>query len=682
VPPELDLSKPKAAEPLSKSQCQIILESLPGPGLLADKDGKIVAGNEGWDEAMTRAARSDLSRNALLGRLFLNLLPDETQHPECAEALAEITADRQKKFTCTAELGSASRPFAMNFTVQAIRREGQFEALLIQGMDVTQDLVTRMALLDRERRLRDLRAIAERQNAEITALKQRAEQAGVEKDGTVARQAQEIADLYQQIAQVTSQKEVVIARQIEEMASLQQQIAQAASQKDENTAKQAEEILALREQIDLILSQRDAMVASQAEELATARELNKMIATQRDALSDELIAAFGNAPAEFEQSLCEIARNLTDAVFATLAVYSDHDQKLHFTAHHNAPEFHRFAIDQNFLELGIGEGPAGTAAQNHCTTKFDHLLEREDFAKWAPLAEQNGYNCIWAFPIEDRDGLCAVLQLYFTDPDVALPVEQYSVIAALGPIIGPLLRAARKWPETTEAAPLATTTTSGRENFRVLAAGLSEEFANLLTGVLGHSSLVASEMGEGHRALDDVRAIERSARNAARLTRRLSALSGAAHRNAAPVELTAFLPHYVTRDRAEYFPTGVAELSLPDGGCSVHAEGAALEIILDGMADHARMNMLGTSAPRWSVSVNDGLAVLTLDYEGPAAIPTGWEDPHLRPQPHQPLPELFFSREAVQAFGGTLEIREEQGISSMILTLPMIRQTRMQDTAV
>jgi hypothetical protein len=658
VPPELDFSKPKAAEPPLKSKSVLILETLPGAALLADRDGKIVAATDGWDEAMTRAARSDLSRNALLGRPFLNLLPEEGQREEFTSALPDLLAERPKKCSITAELGTASKPFAMNFAVHAMKDEGQFSAFLIQGTDVTQDLVTRMALLDRERRLRELRTIAERQNAELAALKQREEQAESEKTATLAKQTEQINDLYTQIAQVTSQKEVVIARQIEEIASLQQQIAQISSQKDNTTSQQSEEILQLREQIDLILSQKEAQAAAHAEETAALKELSRKIAGQRDELLERALGAFSVAPQNFGTSLCQIAQNLTNAASAELVIYSPDDQSW-------------------------GASPAGMAAQNHCAQKFDHLMTRSEFEAWAPQFEKHGWNCLWVFPIEDADGLCGVLQLGFEKEDVALPVEQYSVIAAAGPVLGPLIRAWQHWPQA-QAMPvepeIETATSNhngtGKENFRVLAAGLSEEFANLLTGVLGHSSLVASEMGDGHRALDDVRAIERSARHAAKLTRRLSALSGAAHRNAAPVELTTFLPHYVNRDRADYFSSGPAELNLPEGSCTVHAESAALEIILDGMADHARNSASSSASPGWSVKSEEGSAVLTLCYEGPAAIPMGWDDPQLKPHPHQQMPELFFAREAAGALGGTLELCEQGTSANLILTLPMIRVSK------
>ncbi len=75
---------------------------------------------------------------------------------------------------------------------------------------------------------------------------------------------------------------------------------------------------------------------------------------------------------------------------------------------------------------------------------------------------------------------------------------------------------------------------------RALAADLADEYGNLLTGVLGHVSLAVAELEDRPAALDDVRAIERAARGAARLTRRLAAVGSSLHRGS-PVNLAPLL---------------------------------------------------------------------------------------------------------------------------------------------
>jgi hypothetical protein len=311
-------------------------------------------------------------------------------------------------------------------------------------------------------------------------------------------------------------------------------------------------------------------------------------------------------------------------------------------------------------------------------TKFDHLRAREDFAKWVPLAEQNGYNCIWAFPIEDGEGLYGVLQLYYAAEDMAIPVAPCSALTTLCHEAAPLLRVsdeARVRPTPVAPEPVAPLMAALRpESFRMLAGGLAEEFGNLLTGVLGHSSLVAAEMGEEHTAIEDVRAIERAARNAAKLTRRLSAMSGASHKGGSVVDLTAYLRHYASAERAEYFGGGT-ELILPEIPCPIHADTVGLEVIFDSLAEHAHTAIMSETSPSWELVIGERDVVLTLSYFGPAALPVGWSDGQLPMHSRNQLPELLFAREAARALGGELEVIEDDGTTLVQLTLPKAVQT-------
>jgi hypothetical protein len=263
-------------------------------------------------------------------------------------------------------------------------------------------------------------------------------------------------------------------------------------------------------------------------------------------------------------------------------------------------------------------------------------------------------------------------------------MDKYSALTMLCHAATPLLRVSDECirqvaeavsvsePEPTAAPePESPPASAGADDFRVLAAALAEEYGNLLTGVLGHTSLAMTEMGEGHSGLEDIRAIERSARGAARLTRRLSALCGSAHRGQAPLEVGPHMRTYVTRERADFFADGPAGLALPDAPCSVHMDGATLDIVLDGMADHAR-TALTAGPPVWSVSSHDGVVDFTLSYSGSPALPQGWLDHRLPLHSHAPLPELFFSREAARALGGDLEVRETDHGTDMVLTLPLM----------
>jgi len=102
----------------------------------------------------------------------------------------------------------------------------------------------------------------------------------------------------------------------------------------------------------------------------------------------------------------------------------------------------------------------------------------------------------------------------------SLPLEQHSSLETICQTAAPLLRVSAMWNARAQNTVQSVTAVVKPEGFRTLAGSLSEEFGNLLTGVLGHSSLAEAEIGDGHAALNDIHAIERAARDAARLTRR------------------------------------------------------------------------------------------------------------------------------------------------------------------
>jgi len=540
-----------------------------GVACTLDPDGRIQATSESWDELMGRTGKADLLRNAIQGKPFLDLLPadDEVKAAFCF-ALASVAEGKQNQHVQLVEFKTASKPFSIQFVFHAIRDDDHLTGYVVQGLDSTHETVNRMALLDREHRLRELKATCEHLSGKITGL---------------------------------------------------------------------------------------------------TKSLEAKAADHESAVSG-LVRTFAHEPREFGKELCRLAAEECGAMFATLATFSPSRNCFHFTAHHNAPDFHQFAIDADTFELAPGEGPAGIAVHNGCATKFDHLLEREDFAKWVPLAQQYGYNCIWAWPLEDQDGLYGALQLFFPDLDKLLTVEQCSVLTALCQNAIPLLRVSDQWA-TFPTCKHEVCDAPRHENFRALAAGLSEEFSNLLTGVLGYSSLAVAEIGNEHAALGDIHSIEKAARDAARLTRRLLAICGPARKATSPVDLRQFVKHHVERDRANFFPDGPAEVAVCDYACPARADAAALEVMLDGMAEHARMAMNG-GIPVWSLSTEENTTRLTLTYSGVSSEPIGWKEGALPTHANQ-IPEIFFAREAARNLAGDIVLTEGDGTTAITLSLPL-----------
>ena len=64
------------------------------------------------------------------------------------------------------------------------------------------------------------------------------------------------------------------------------------------------------------------------------------------------------------------------------------------------------------------------------------------------------------------------------------------------------------------------------ESLGLLAGGIAHDFNNLLTGMLGHAELASFDVGDRPQAVENLRLIERAARQAADLTRQLLAYSG------------------------------------------------------------------------------------------------------------------------------------------------------------
>ena len=575
MPPNLDRSRsaPQAEGNLCIDK---FLELCYGISCALDVEGTVCAVSENWDDLVVRTGRTDLLRNAILGKPVLDLLPsdDELRTAFCF-ALASLAEGKQKQHVQALDYGTASKPVALLWVFHALRDEEKVTGYVVQGLDGTPELVARRALLDRERKSRELKATCERLSEEISDLKR---------------------------------------------------------------------------QLDLRITGHTSPVPA-------------------------LLKAIEGKPDAFGGELCRLAMEASGALFATLATAVSASGGFHHTAQYNAQEFEHFAEVADGFEQTAGTGPAGLAVRNGCATKFDYLPEREDLTAWAPLAEQCGYQCIWALPLEDPDGLYGALLLYFAEPDKALTVDQYSTLAALCQTAVPLLRLSDSYAAVlcrAEVKPHAVSAEPRPESVRTLAGVLSEEFSNLLTGVLGHSSLAVAEIGDSHAALGDIHAIERAARNAARLTRRLSAICGSSRRATTSVDLSHYLKQYAQRDRAGFFPDGPAEVILPANPCPTHADTASLEVMLDGMAEHARMVMNG-GTPTWSVAEDEDSAVLRLAYTGTASEPTGWYEGTLPAHPHVTIPELFFAREAARTLGGDVSFVEHGATTELTLTLPLAR---------
>jgi len=551
----------------------LLLDTYHGAACLLGPDGRIQAASASWSDIVDRVPLPDTVGEIRVGGMLADVFSDDERRGAFAEALDRMLQPDGGAVTQTAELGTANSPLTLEFVIHPLREGSALTGCLVQVMDVTHEQVMRAALLERERRLREMRTAVERRNTEMNALRDQNDRSTVAHDG------------------------------------------------------------ALR----------------------------------------TLLSAMNGGSAQIVSDLCRWCCETSGAHFVTAARWRQDEQRFVAAAHYQAPE--QLQGDQSFAESLCA--PARQAINDGCAVKFNHLTEREDVGAWRQLAADTECGTLWVFPVADDNGEWGVIQLHFEADDVAIPVEVYALINWTLRLSAGLLRAIENYekPAPTVEPPVASQPVALPaepipDNLRVLAAGLADEFSNLLTGVLGHSSLVAAEMGGSHPAADDVRAIERAARNAAHATRRLSALCGSARRPTVALELSSFLRNYSGRDRADFFPHGPAEISALDGPCPLFVDAGSLEVILDGMSDHARSASVGEKSPTWALVGEDGAVRLSLTYEGLPSLPSGWNDPIAAHHSRTPLPELLYAREAARALGGNVAILEHAESTELMLTLP------------
>jgi len=202
---------------------------------------------------------------------------------------------------------------------------------------------------------------------------------------------------------------------------------------------------------------------------------------------------------------------------------------------------------------------------------------------------------------------------------------------------------------------------------RVLSRELADEFSNLLTGVLGHASLAAAE-SDGATSRD-ILAIEKTAREAAQLVRKLSALSGAG-RHVQESDLNSLVKQYVKKMAPGTFVER-PQLVMCDELCRVTADGNSLRLVLDALTAHAKENLSGSGQVCYTLSRAEDQACLAVSYEGEAGYPVGWQE-GLPPTMGQNGWELIFAREVVRGMGGELDLSEDSGRAMFLATMPLM----------
>jgi signal transduction histidine kinase len=632
VPPNLDPIAQKTSR-LHLLCPAPLLDALPGVAGLLDTHAKWFALSRYWDRLMNRANRPEWSRDALREKPLYELFPDAKQQAQLKKVFASLAQGNLEQHSQTVEFGTGARALHVEMMLRPLSVNGTFAGVLVQLLDVTREHLNRIALLDRERKMRELQERTE--------------------------------------SQTTDYAEAMARRTLEhsrDMTALHEEI-------ERLSTEQATQMAETKETFEVALRQLGDKPAQQM------REFSELVA--------RMAGEFRQQPQDFSAGLCRVFKDVGASNFSTLYVASAGEHEFVLCDHCDAPEVFHLAAEHGFIRLAEGEGTVGLSAVQSEPVKFSHLLDSADYGPWAHIAEENGYNCLWAIPLRMGGETCGVMQLYYREEDARLSEDQQAMLSALAQAAAPLLKASHELaiqPSKNGAALHGDT-----EDWRSVIGELAEEYGNLLTGVLGHSTLAAAELGETHAAREDLRAIERAARTAAKLTRRLAALSGAKEK-ATVVELGAYVQRYLEQHRLSSHDKDHA--ALPVVPCEVRADVSALEVILDGIVEYAWQSVSPEAAPLWTLMREDRAAHLTLLFDAPPNPPVKGPEKrgesvngkgtkraaHGKPRREEPVNGaevsreplgLRLSREVARALGGEIEVNSANGQTAMVLTLPV-----------
>lgn len=611
MPPKLDFSRPVSSA--LRTLCPpSLLDALPGVAGLLDHDAKWYSVSSTWDSLLSRASRPEWLRDALLGKPFLDLFADERQRSVLRKVIASLVDGRLEQHAQTLEFGSGTRMLQVELILRPLHTGKEFAGMLVQVQDVTRYHLNRIALLDRERRMRELQEKTEAQATDYTE--------------TVTRRtlehAKEVTDLHEELERLSKEHEAQLAQ----------------ISKSDNAAAR----------------QHTQQQAQRAQEIAT--------------LTTRMTTVFHEEPQDFGMGFCKLFKEISGCYFTVLYEHSSDEQKFVLCDHFDAPEIFQAAVEQGSVRMAEDEGPCGLAAAKGERVKFDHLLQNKAYARWVHLARDNGYNCLWALPLYRDKTIFGVIQLYYREQDVDLTPEQQASYTALARAAVPLVQASQELAATALLAKVSLQDDHEAENWRRIIGEIAEEYGRLLTGMLGHSTLVAAEIGETHAAREELRAIERAARTAAKLTRRLASLSGQSE-NYVVVELGVYVQNYLKQRKSK--SQDAEEVVVPAAPCKVRAEVTALEVILDGIREYVWRTMPKDTRPLWTLVREDHAVLLTLLFDG--APPPSSGNGNKKSAYREPF-DFLLSREAARALGGKIEINADDGHTVIALTLPLAEE--------
>lgn len=177
----------------------------------------------------------------------------------------------------------------------------------------------------------------------------------------------------------------------------------------------------------------------------------------------------------------------------------------------------------------------GTAARTEAPCVENRLDRFED--RWAKQAVRRGMNSAAAFPLYAHDKIYGVLTACMACPD-GFGDRENQLLAALAALTGHFVESLRAAHEIEDIREDFQAAEEEKEKIQTqlflsqkmealgrLAGGISHDFNNLLTEIIGHSDLLLMQYDKESRAYESMEAIKMAGERAAQLTSHLLAFS-------------------------------------------------------------------------------------------------------------------------------------------------------------
>jgi chemotaxis protein histidine kinase CheA len=691
--------------PLLRQVPQTALDAVFGAAALVTAELKLTVVGRSWDEFMARSGRNDLTRNALLGSTILLFFRNDEQRRVFESLLHSMHSDELGMHNQVVDLGTKDKPFYVQLHVQGLWQEGVFAGYFVHCLDISREHTNRLALIERDREFQSQRESVDKSNSAMTDLQdklraaseeiaqreaqlrkmteksvrleksskealERAEKS-VEKSSRLQHEldklrkqqtdnAKAVQDLEQMQAEFAKLSAEYQAKS-NQVSTLEQQLADGQTELEKSKQECLTVLAAATSLEQELASAREQHGGQELEASATAQEIAKLEATIRElnevnTTAQQEMQSLEEALTQSQQEVAQLKAVLTDARSTPPQVVKETVVDETATAFLNLisqPACYLDVKGNIVCATGSFWEEVGAVAVKGVGRSFAELLSEEEcdlFTNWLHAGEET--TC----KVTTADGTpwlaCAVIGTDGNWQAVTLEAQAKIVPVAASP--GEL--------QFEFAAPT-------HSQMRVLSRELADEFSNLLTGVLGHASLAAAEQdGATSR---DIQAIERTAREAAQLVRKLSALSGSG-RHVQENDLAPLLKQFVKKLQPGLFGER-PQLVLCDDACRVHGDTNGIKMVLEAITAHARENLGTQGQVCYTLSHSEAQACLSLSYDGTAGFPGGWQDGP-PPAVGQTGWDMIFAREVLRGMGGEMELSEDGNRSMLLITLPLVVQ--------